>query len=850
MKRIVITFYLTIMAVISAYAEVFSYTFDNIPVSQALMQVVKEHPELSISFIYNELENYRTDCAVRTDDPVEAIRLIAGYNPISVMVVGDRIYVEALQRGRYRYTGRIVDSHGETIPFATVMLLSPKDSTVITYGTSGTDGYFLVPCDSRNVIAKVSGVGYRTAYHKCSSFNLGDLMLQPSSINLKGVTVEARNASVSSDRSVYTPTARQKRVSQDATDLLKVMSIPELRVDWLTNAVTDNFGKSVPIFINYMKASGSDLTGMRTADVRRVEFINAPTDPRFQGEAQVINFIVEEYEYGGYTKSTVKEGFMTGLASDASVFSKFAYRQMTYDLYAGAKNQNDHHNGSSTDAEYSLINSDGDPYVMKRMEKMDDSHFIQNQYPVTFRASYNGKKMQIRNTIGFTYLWKPENNENGSLGYQPSLGTDYEYSRVYTKRNNSFSYSGSYFFVLPGNFSLSVGPKFSYSRIKDNTDYSTTTADAPVINNAFEKAYSVRVDACLNKQFDKKNSISAGGAFVNHYNNILYRGSDNSRSVYDLYAAFGKIGYNFKSKKLSLNADFSIIWERNDINGKIINDYYPATHLQAGYAFNSKNKLGIYFQIASFTPEISDKSPNVLKQNELMYIAGNPDLKNYRVSTFDLGYTWLPTNAFNVNIYGSYYGLFGRKTVSYTHYDGGKALLRSYINDGDYNRVYTGISFNWKLLDGHLVLNANPEMDFYRVTGIYARNMNSFFLKSSAAYYFGNFYLQGNFKLRMKTLKEDSDIIERSRNQYQFTFGWSNGDLNLRLSASNIFSKGWLRYTREFESPLYSECRRVYAPSLHPSISLAAVYTFGYGKKVKRGNEIGEQSGASSAILK
>lgn len=36
----------------------------------------------------------------------------------------------------------------------------------------------------------------------------------------------------------------------------------------------------------------------------------------------------------------------------------------------------------------------------------------------------------------------------------------------------------------------------------------------------------------------------------------------------------------------------------------------------------------------------------------------------------------------------------------------------------------------------------------------------------------------------------------------------------------------------------------------HSCINISATYTFGYGKKVQRGNEVGVQSGASSAILK
>ncbi len=566
MKRIIIA--LAVLAVcFSSRAYTFDYDFKDTPIARALMQIIKEHPEVEISFIYNQLDDYKTNTAVRSDDIADAVRQIVSYNPVSVMVVGNQIFVEALQKGKYKYTGRVVDEYGETVPFASVMLLMPKDSTVITYGTTDSNGCFSIPCDRRNVLAKLSGVGYRTTYNKCGSFNLGDLLLASNSIYLKGVTVEAPTAYVASDRSVYTPTRRQKRISQDATDLLKVMAMPEINVDPFSNAVTDNLGHSVPIYINYMPASGHDLSGMRTADVRRVEFLYAPTDSRFRGAQQVINFIMDEYEYGGYTKGTAKEDFLVGLMSNVSAYSKFSYKKMTYDLYVGAKNQDDRHNGNFTEAVYSLKDDEGKPYTVRRIEKMEDSHFIQNQYPVTFRASYNGKKVQIRNTVGFTYLWKPENTEGGSLEYLPSLGTDYEYSREYTKRSNSFSYSGVYFFVLPNKYSLNLTPKISYSQINDNDNY-VASATPEVVRDADEKSYSIRVDANLNKQFDKKNSVSLDAAVFKSYNNVRYSGSSSSRSRYDMTSAFGGLTYNLKTGPLTLNADFAVVWERNVINGK------------------------------------------------------------------------------------------------------------------------------------------------------------------------------------------------------------------------------------------------------------------------------------------
>ena len=133
MKHIIalVAFMLTVVSVCAAE---FSYRFDSIPVSQALSQIGSDHQSLKISFIYNELETYRTSARIDTDDAYEAIRQTIGLNPISVVRKGDDFYVEALQHGKYCYTGRLAGPDGETVAGASVLLLAPKDSTVITYG--------------------------------------------------------------------------------------------------------------------------------------------------------------------------------------------------------------------------------------------------------------------------------------------------------------------------------------------------------------------------------------------------------------------------------------------------------------------------------------------------------------------------------------------------------------------------------------------------------------------------------------------------------------------------------------------------------------------------------------------
>lgn len=96
----------------------------------------------------------------------------------------------------------------------------------------------------------------------------------------------------------------------------------------------------------------------------------------------------------------------------------------------------------------------------------------------------------------------------------------------------------------------------------------------------------------------------------------------------------------------------------------------------------------------------------------------------------------------------------------------------------------------------------------------------------------------------------NSPVVHCSRDYYGIEAGWGNSKLNVSLTAYNLFKSGWDSAERDVNTPLYTEHRTNIGTSSHSRINLSVTYTFGYGKKVQHGNEIGEQQGASSAIIK
>ncbi|MDE6668809.1 MAG: carboxypeptidase-like regulatory domain-containing protein [Muribaculaceae bacterium] len=181
----IITIIVAVITVLMVDAKTFSYRFNSTALPKAIQKFVEDHPDLDINFIYNELENYRTSTVVNTDNAYDALRQIVGLNPVTVTKSKNTYYVEALQHGKYVYNGRVIGSDNEPVTAATVMLLVPKDSTVLTYGITDEYGRFSIPCDRQGVLAKLTCLGYKPTFIKATSFSFGTINIHKLYIQLR-----------------------------------------------------------------------------------------------------------------------------------------------------------------------------------------------------------------------------------------------------------------------------------------------------------------------------------------------------------------------------------------------------------------------------------------------------------------------------------------------------------------------------------------------------------------------------------------------------------------------------------------------------------------------------------------
>ena len=197
---------LTLMACILCmpsriFAQRITHTYNNVSLSEALLQLNNEQTEYVINFLYNELEDFRITTTVSRKSLPDAIQQMIGFYPVCMTVKSDdhEIYVECTQKTDRHLTGTIIDEQSQPVAYANVAILNPADSTLLSGGISNESGYFAIPYEQSVVLARISHVGYKTVYRLCTTENTGTIHLQPEVYTLGGVQVKGERQIVKAE---------------------------------------------------------------------------------------------------------------------------------------------------------------------------------------------------------------------------------------------------------------------------------------------------------------------------------------------------------------------------------------------------------------------------------------------------------------------------------------------------------------------------------------------------------------------------------------------------------------------------------------------------------------------------
>ena len=390
-----------------SYAQRITRQYNNVSFSAALKDLNAHQHKYTINFVYDELEDFKVTKSIRNMRVPDAITQLIGFYPIRMTQMENNIMVECTQKSTFRYKGRIVDERGNAAEYATIALLSPIDSTIVGHGVSNENGSFVIPCNSRKVLARITYIGYKTVNRIYNNTDMGIVKLQPKTMIVKGVVVKG-------DRPQYKMLSGGMEVAVEHTLLSKMANtfdvlnlLPRVSVDGQKISV---FGKGTPIvYINNKRVNDNNEIVNITPD--NIKSISVITSPGAEYDAEVESVI----------RIRTKERRANGFSLRADAYGKYNKWMSDYELISTSYQTKKFEIANSI---WTMGTHDGEDNNLITDIYLPDKHYHNNQKYMT----------ELRNRYLSEYL-----SADYSLNDSNSVGGSYRYYGMFKGRTNSVS---------------------------------------------------------------------------------------------------------------------------------------------------------------------------------------------------------------------------------------------------------------------------------------------------------------------------------------------------------------------------------------------------------------------------
>ncbi|MGV6861797.1 MAG: TonB-dependent receptor domain-containing protein [Putridiphycobacter sp.] len=243
------------------------------------------------------------------------------------------------------YQGRVLNKlNSNPLPYTKIVLLSYKDSAVVTGGLSNDEGVFAI----KNIpvgmyIGKITAFGFKPVYQDSLMFTpqqslvqAGDILLieDVGLLNEVEVVAEQTEIETSIDKKVFN--VDKQITTKGGTALDALQNVPSITVD-VDGNVSLRGSANVTILIDGRPSSLSGgsrqgvLTSIPASSIEKIEIITNPSakyDP--DGMSGIINIVLKKNKLKGFNGS-VEAGVGNGINYNGSV--NLAYRNDKFNMY-------------------------------------------------------------------------------------------------------------------------------------------------------------------------------------------------------------------------------------------------------------------------------------------------------------------------------------------------------------------------------------------------------------------------------------------------------------------------------------------------------------------------------------
>ena len=664
-------------------------------------------------------------------------------------------------------------------------------------------------------------------------------------INLEEVVVESNQQIISASSSAYYPTSKQKNASQSGMDLLNRMAIPQLALG-TGSSISTVGNKPVDVFIDWLPATTDDLKNMRTTDVKKVEYYDYPTDPRFLGHAHVVNFIMKRYEYGGYLKFLGSERF---IANDGqlNIFGKFQSKRFTFDIGLGTSYSKSSHDFTESIENYRLPQEDGSEKTFRRTESVTAADKHNRLFWPTLKVVYNTDKITISNIIGAAFDHTPINNMMGTVSINPDKTDLTGIAKTETMRQNSLSYSGNWNFILGRGNTINFNPVYSYTHSRKSSLYKEGAAEFP--NYAVDHSHAARARLQFNHSFGNYGNLNVFCQSLFYRSSTNYSGTTDMNDRLTTYRIGPGLGYSLSKKKYYMYLGVGFNHDYSKYGQTVEHSTQPWADASVQYSFNDKNHISAAFHYMTSVPLSSYRSEAVVQYNPLLSYTGNPALKPYKSFDYGITYTCIPNRLFSFSVYTNAWTVRDRYAFVYTPSSTG--ILRTIEQPmGGFTSLTAGAYGRVKLLQNRLQIAGQIAMPFCHNGQPFNSDHVNVNYSLQAHWYFGAWNIGAQYVSDQSSAGNAvNGLWTKHKGNYSLSIGWGNSSWNVLTQISNPFTWNWMNSSTEMNSNYFDRKQFAYGVNSHCYIKLGVTYVFGFGKQIKRKNEVSRQKGAGSAIL-
>lgn len=552
--------------------------------------------------------------------------------------------------------GKVMNTKGEPLAFANVVLLNRTDSAFIKGAVSGKDGSFAIDSSCNGGIIKVTSIGYKTICKDCTGENVGIIKMEEDSKMLGEVVVKSSLPKTILKNGGMTTTVVGSVLEKAGTMENLLDRIPNVSAQ---NGSIKVFGRGEPvIYINGRQMRDkSELDRLHSDNIKSVEVITNP-GARYAASTKAVIRIT--------TKKIQGEGFgfdasTTGEYDEKKNFGGFGQLNMSY-----------RKNGLELGAyafgarQYQPDNKDlqQKTYLDKTWNQKSEIRQVGIIEAMNFRldASY---QLDANNSIGanFGFLRNPKQTWNGDMSSlilqdgDLSESSDSHADFFWQKNNLS---SNIYYVGKIGKLSIDFNTDWLWSKEYQN-DVTKEQYQEVGMNEQSQTAHSL-----TNKDYHLLASklvlsypllggdLSLGGEYSNTHRTSKYQvvptnlvSDDDSRITESMTSSF--LTYSRDFGNVSMEA--GLRYEYIDFNYYEYGKYVPGQSKSYGNWFPSLSlsmPVGKVQMQLSYATDIDRPSYNYLRSgiqydNRYTYETGNPFLvsETSKNLNYELAYKWL-----------------------------------------------------------------------------------------------------------------------------------------------------------------------------------------------------------------